>query len=65
MYVCVCHAVTDTQIRDAVQAGCCSMRDLRNELGVATQCGRCACHARDVLQSSLMQIEEPLVAVAA
>ena len=26
MYVCVCHAVTDRQIRDAVENGCDSMR---------------------------------------
>lgn len=65
MFVCVCHAVTDTQIREAVENGCCSMRDLRNELNVATQCGRCACHARDVLRNTLLQIQEPMVAVAA
>jgi len=65
MFVCVCHAVTDTQIREAVENGCCSMRDLRNELNVATQCGRCACHARDLLHNALMQIQEPMVAVAA
>ncbi len=60
MYVCICHAVTDTHIREAVNQGCCSMRDLRNEFGVATQCGRCACHARDVLNSALLDIAEPI-----
>lgn len=65
MFVCVCHAVTDTQIREAVENGCCSMRDLRNELNVATQCGRCACHARDLLHTTLLQIQEPMVAAAA
>ncbi|WP_184041830.1 bacterioferritin-associated ferredoxin [Chitinivorax tropicus] len=65
MYVCICHAVTDTQIRQAVSDGACSMRDLRNELNVATQCGRCACHARDVLKEALYQIQEPMIASAA
>ncbi|WP_137939688.1 bacterioferritin-associated ferredoxin [Chitinivorax sp. B] len=65
MYVCICHAVTDTHIRQAVEGGCCSMRDLRNELNVATQCGRCACHAREVLRESLHQIAEPMIASAA
>ncbi|MBB5020438.1 bacterioferritin-associated ferredoxin [Chitinivorax tropicus] len=41
------------------------MRDLRNELNVATQCGRCACHARDVLKEALYQIQEPMIASAA
>ena len=55
MYVCVCKAVTDGQIRQAVDQGCCSMRELRNELGVATQCGRCAVTAREVLDEALTE----------
>lgn len=56
MYVCICRAVTDTQIRESVQTGCCStMRDLRNQHGVATQCGRCALTARDILNESLQE----------
>jgi bacterioferritin-associated ferredoxin len=55
MYVCVCRAVTDGQIKNAVEDGCCSMRDLRNTLGVTTQCGRCACSVREVLDESLFE----------
>lgn len=64
MYVCVCRAVTDGQIRDAVQEGCCSMRELRNELGVATQCGRCATTAKDVLNESLAEEAKTMPQVA-
>lgn len=64
MYVCVCRAVTDGQIRDAVQEGCCSMRELRNELGVATQCGRCATTAKDVLNESLAEVAKTMPQVA-
>jgi len=53
MYVCVCRAVTDGDIHKAVQQGCCSMRDLRNTLGVAIQCGRCALTAKEVLNDAL------------
>ena len=53
MYVCLCKCVTDCQIREAVCDGACSMRDLHTQLGVATQCGRCAQHARRVLEESL------------
>lgn len=49
MYVCVCNAVTDCQIREAYCEGACSMRLLRQKLGVAGCCGRCAPCARDVL----------------
>jgi bacterioferritin-associated ferredoxin len=52
MYVCLCHGVTDGQIRRAVDSGCCSMRKLSKELKVATSCGRCAVHAKQVLDES-------------
>ena len=53
MYICLCHNVTENDIRTCVEDGARSMRDLRRELGVASQCGKCACHARDVLKDSL------------
>ncbi len=53
MYICLCHSVTDNDIRACVEDGARSMRDLRRELGVASQCGKCACHAREVLKDSL------------
>ena len=55
MYVCVCNAVTDCQIRDAYCEGACSMRELRKRLGVAGCCGRCAQCARDVLNECHQQ----------
>ncbi len=55
MYVCVCKAVTDTAIREAVGQGAGRMRDLKACLGVAGQCGVCACHVKLVLEQTLMQ----------
>lgn len=49
MYVCVCNAVTDRQIRAAAQRGARSLNDLSAELKVATCCGRCGDHARRIL----------------
>ncbi|WP_298772883.1 bacterioferritin-associated ferredoxin [uncultured Shewanella sp.] len=42
MYVCICHAVTDTQIKEAVNQGDKSLTDVKHRLGVADQCGKCA-----------------------
>ncbi|CAG0981429.1 hypothetical protein MTYP_01784 [Methylophilaceae bacterium] len=50
MYVCVCHAVTDSQIRNAICEGACSMRELRQRLGVASECGRCSHCALGILR---------------
>lgn len=52
MYVCLCKNITSNQIRNAVEtgrAGC--LRSLARELGVATQCGKCARCAREVVDS--------------
>lgn len=54
MYVCLCHSVTDTDIRRLVRTeGVCSMRELSRQLGVATQCGKCGRCAREVLGEAL------------
>lgn len=53
MYVCVCNAVTDREIRGAVKLGVRSLDDLSSLLGVATCCGKCADCARAVLCEAL------------
>jgi bacterioferritin-associated ferredoxin len=50
MYVCVCKAVTDRQIREAAQGGARTLKDLRRELGVTSECGRCASCAHECLR---------------
>lgn len=63
MYVCVCNAVTDCQIRDAYCEGACSMRELRKRLGVAGCCGRCAQCARDLLAECRQQQERSVAPI--
>ena len=53
MYVCICKGITDTQIRAAVQDGAASIREVRNTLGVASQCGKCGIMAREIVRESL------------
>lgn len=50
MYVCVCQAVTERQVRQAVQDGMHSMRALREHLGVASECGKCASCAHGIIK---------------
>lgn len=52
MYVCLCHGVTDRDIRRAAEEGCSSVRQLGKELGVGQQCGRCASTARAILRET-------------
>ncbi len=53
MYVCICHGVTDKQIRAAAGNGANSLESLSAQLRVATCCGRCADCAREILQDEV------------
>lgn len=55
MYVCICKAVTDHQIRSAVQEGTRTIRGLRKELGCSTQCGKCKSQVREVRDETLIE----------
>jgi bacterioferritin-associated ferredoxin len=54
MYVCLCKGVTDKQIRNAINEGACSMRDLRESLDVANQCGKCGRDCKSLLSESAL-----------
>ena len=49
MYVCLCNGVTERDIHEAASRGARTVKDLRRDLGVASDCGKCASCAREVL----------------
>jgi len=53
MYVCVCQAVTDRQIREIVDQGASSLEQVQCHLPVAACCGRCEDTAREVVDAQL------------
>lgn len=50
MYICICKAVSDREIRQAAELGACSLSDLQECLGVATCCGKCAAETCRILR---------------
>lgn len=52
MYICVCRAVTDRQIREAAVEGVRTMRELRLKLGVCSACGKCGESAKEILDNT-------------
>ena len=52
MYVCICNAVTDSQIIEAQQNGHKTMHEITRHLGVGNCCGRCVETAQDVLDQN-------------
>lgn len=41
MYVCICNAVTERQVRECAGSGVASLEELAFRLGVGAGCGRC------------------------
>jgi bacterioferritin-associated ferredoxin len=66
MYVCVCNAVTDRDIREAAEQGVRTLEGLGEQLNVATCCGRCADCARQVLHEAVADtwLDAPALALA-
>jgi bacterioferritin-associated ferredoxin len=58
MYVCMCNAVTDREIRNAVALGARTLADLKSTLGVATCCGRCADCAHGIVRDACAETTE-------
>lgn len=52
MYVCLCHAVTDRQIKQAVSEGVNTLRQVQLCLRVGTNCGKCIPAAREVIDAA-------------
>lgn len=59
MYVCVCSAVTDREIRTAVESGAATLNDLQSILPVGMCCGQCADTARKVVDEYLRERTRP------
>ncbi len=61
MYVCICNAITDTQIREAADAGVTDLWGLQATLGVAAGCGSCKEHAMEVLRDNPSRCAGPVL----
>lgn len=55
MYVCVCHAVTDRQIREVVNCGADSLSDVQQCLPVGGCCGRCQDTAQQIIEECVVR----------
>ncbi len=51
MYVCVCRAISDRQIREVVDRGAKSLCEVQAHLPVASCCGTCEDTAREIIDT--------------
>jgi bacterioferritin-associated ferredoxin len=55
MFVCLCSAITDSQIQDAVDDGVQSVTQLEELWGVGAGCGTCRDFAQQLIDTRLAE----------
>ena len=65
MYVCICRQITDHQIREYCRDREVSMADIRAELGLASDCGRCGKFAKQLIAEAAVTMHPQSIAYAA
>ncbi|MFK8011244.1 MAG: bacterioferritin-associated ferredoxin [Marinicellaceae bacterium] len=53
MYICICNAVTDKQIKRAIKDGAQTIKDLNQKLNVGSNCGSCVTSAQSILDTTI------------
>jgi bacterioferritin-associated ferredoxin len=57
MYVCICNAVTEREVRECARKGATCVEDLTVQLGIGAGCGRCTECAAEVLEEARGKVE--------
>lgn len=50
MYVCLCHGITDGNVREAARGGATSAEDVFDRHGVSPCCGSCAAQVSAIVE---------------
>jgi bacterioferritin-associated ferredoxin len=57
MLVCICNGITDKDIENAIHEGATGFGDVRSSLGVGGCCGQCASYAKELVKSTISQLQ--------
>jgi len=57
MYACVCNALTENDVQDAIVRGARSVSQVFAMSGSRAQCGVCSCHVRDMIRGQTLAME--------
>lgn len=53
MYVCLCAGISDTTIKQAIHAGCHTLKAIKEVTGAMSQCCGCCGCCKEILQAVL------------
>lgn len=63
MYICVCKAVTDSQIMTAIENGACSRKQLTQCFGMGKDCGKCNKEVIALLDKAVNHVQPLALAI--
>ncbi|MEM9620176.1 MAG: (2Fe-2S)-binding protein [Pseudomonadota bacterium] len=55
MFVCVCHAISDSDIKSAIHAGAEDLDSIQARLGAGTACGTCQDFTQQLIDETLAE----------
>jgi bacterioferritin-associated ferredoxin len=64
MYVCVCNAITDREVRAQAQSECRTVSAIYRSLGTKPKCGKCVPLVRRLMRQ-VVELSQPQAAAAA
>jgi len=65
MYVCICHGITDGQIRDTLNRGATSLGEVQQQVPVGGCCGRCLPMAQELVDEHVSERQSTRIACRA
>jgi bacterioferritin-associated ferredoxin len=60
MYVCICQAVTEAEVRGCIAAGACTVKDVVRRSAAGTGCGSCVGKIVALLGADVGKLGGPL-----
>ena len=65
MYLCICKAVSDQQVRQAIREGVRTVGEVSARFGVGTECGKCLDSISEYIDACLAAPSAPAPSAAA
>lgn len=64
MYVCMCHGVTDSEVKKLVAEGKKTLAELYKSCRAGSDCGTCVCELKKLLKQQKEELLQPLATSA-
>ena len=66
MIVCLCEGISDKEVRRCIDAGACTLRQIKKACGAGSGCGLCRPFLRQMIgiHGALEKIKQPAIEIA-